>query len=83
MSRYQIRFIKKLHDDTGHSFNCVQGVVDIRRARNSERAVEAAKRRFERMKSIPRWDLHADILEVEIDERQPSLPRRRSLTKPS
>ncbi len=81
MSHYQIRFIKKLHDDSGHGYNCLQGVIDIRSARDSQRAVEAAKRRFERMKRIPRWDLHADTLE--IDERQHNLPRGRSLTKPS
>jgi hypothetical protein len=80
MSHYQVRFIKRLHDDSGHSHNCLQGVVDIRRARDSQRAVEAAKHRFARMKRIPRWDLHADLFEVEIDERQPSLPRGRSLT---
>ena len=66
MSHYSVRFIKTLCDDTGHPHKCVEGVVDIRRARNRERAVQAAKRRFERMKRIPRWDLYADTFELDI-----------------
>ncbi|MEJ2376961.1 MAG: hypothetical protein P8Y71_16615 [Pseudolabrys sp.] len=80
MVQYHVRFIKNLYDDTGHGRRCVEGIVDIRSARDSDRAVQAAKRRFERMKRIPRWDLHADTFELEIDQREPDLPRGRSLT---
>ncbi len=83
MVQYHVRFIKNLWDHAGHPHRCVEGEVDIRRARDSDRAVQAAKRRFERMKRIPRWDLHADLFELEIDEREPDLPAARSLTKPS
>lgn len=83
MVQYHVRFIKNLYDDTGHGHRCVEGVVDIRRARDSGRAVQAAKRRFERMKRIPRWDLHADTFELEIDEREADLPPGRALTGPS
>jgi hypothetical protein len=74
MARYHVRFIKNLYDDTGHRHKCVEGVVDIRKARDSERALQAAKRRFERMKRIPRWDLYADTYELEIEEQGPDVP---------
>jgi hypothetical protein len=66
MANYRVRFIKTLCDDTGHQYKCIEGIVDVSRARNRNRAVEAAKRRFERMKGISRWDLYADTLELDL-----------------
>ena len=83
MAHYRVSFIKRLCDDTGHMHKCIEGVVDIRRARDRDRAVQAAKRRFERMKSIPRWDMYADTFELVNDERAPNLPPGRTLTNPS
>jgi hypothetical protein len=80
MVHYHVRFIKNLCDDMGHTHKCVEGAVNIRRARDRDRAVQAAKRRFERMKRIPRWDLYADTFELDIDEKQPNLPPGRALT---
>jgi hypothetical protein len=74
MTIHRVRFIKDLCDSTGHAHKCVQGVVNIGRARDTERAVRAAKRRFERMKGIKRWDLHADAFELVVDERAPNSP---------
>jgi hypothetical protein len=68
MVHYHVRFIKDLCDDTGHQHKCVEGIVDIRRARDQARAIQAAKRRFERMKRIPRWDLYADRFELDIEQ---------------
>lgn len=68
MVQYQVRFIKSLCDDTGHQHKCVEGVVKIREAKNQDRATRAAKHRFARMKRIPRWDLHADFVEVEVEQ---------------
>lgn len=67
MARYHVRFVKNLCDDTGHTHKCVEGIVDIRRARDSDRAIQAAKRRFERMKGISHWDRYADAFEVEVE----------------
>lgn len=83
MTVYHVRFIKDLCDSTGHAHKCVQGVVNIERARDSERAVRAAKRRFERMKRIKRWDLCADAFELIIDERTPNSPPERSPAAPA
>ena len=79
MAHYRVRFIKNICDATGHSHRCVQGIVDIGRARDRERAVQAAKRRFERIKKISRWDLHADTFELDFDEQKQALPSRRAL----
>jgi hypothetical protein len=65
MANYQVRFIKTLCDDTGHTHKCIEGIVEIR-AHGRNRAVEAAKRRFERMKRVPRWDLYADTFELDL-----------------
>lgn len=65
MAHYRVRFIKTLNDDTGHPHKCVEGIVEVRRARTRDRAVQAAKYRFERMRRIPRWDLHADTFEID------------------
>jgi hypothetical protein len=76
VAHYRVRFIKTLCDDTGHAHKCVEGVVDIRRARDRDRAVQAAKRRFERVKKIPRWGLYADSFELDI-EQEASTPNRK------
>lgn len=67
MTHYSVRFIKNLCDDTGHMHKCVEGVIDIRCARDRDRAVQAALRKFERMKRVPHWNLYADMFEVEIE----------------
>jgi hypothetical protein len=68
MARYRVRFVRNLCDDTGHQHKCVEGVVKIRQAKSLDRATRAAQHRFERMKRTPRWDLHADFVEVEVEE---------------
>jgi hypothetical protein len=60
MARYRVRFMKKLCDDSGHSHDCVEGIIYVRRAKSRDRAVRAAQRRFERLKRISRWQLYAD-----------------------
>jgi hypothetical protein len=39
----------------------------MRRARSVDRAVEAAKRRYERRRQVADWWLNADGVELEID----------------
>jgi hypothetical protein len=65
MSSHRIRFIKRLCDGTGHPHRCLQGVVEIRHARDADRALQAAKIRFARMRKIRRWDTHADNVEID------------------
>ena len=63
--RHTIRFTKLLCDDTGHSHKSTQAVIEVRRARNGERAIKAAQHRFARMHRSKKWDLHADGFEVQ------------------
>ena len=39
--------------------------IDIGSAEDVDRAVEAAKRDYERVRDVPDWTLHADEFEVE------------------
>jgi hypothetical protein len=67
MSRYRVIFFKSLLGIDGHPHKCLQQSIVIRRARSAERAVEAAKRRYERRCHVADWSLHADGVEIEID----------------
>jgi hypothetical protein len=66
---YRVIFFKNLLSTDGHQFRCLQQSIVIRRARSVERAVEAAKRRFERVCHAVDWKLHADGVELEVDQR--------------
>jgi hypothetical protein len=67
MTSYKVRFVKNLQSSDGHSFRCVQEVVEIHHAKSPDRAVQAAERRYERLRHVSNWKLYADILELEID----------------
>ena len=67
MSRYRVIFFNVLLGVDGHPDKCLQQSIVIRRARSAERAVEAAKRRYERRYHVAVWSLHADGVEIEID----------------
>ena len=71
---YRVSFFKALLSSDGHQFRCLQQSIVIRRARSVERAVEAAKRRFERRCRVTDWRLYADgvELEMEMDQHGPS-----------
>lgn len=64
MSQHQVRFMKRICDDTGHPHVCTQGVIEIRQAHTRDRAIQAAKHKFARMRKIKHWGMHADTLEV-------------------
>ena len=67
MTIYKVNFFKNLLSSDGHRFKCLQQAIEIRRARNVDRAVQAAERRYARFHRAPDWKLYADDLEVEID----------------
>src|SRR5436305_15203030 len=65
MTGYRVTFFKRLLSSDGHPFNCLQHTIEIRRAKNAERAIKAAERRYERLCHVPDWRLHADTFESE------------------
>ena len=67
MCRYRVSFFRKLLSSDGHESKCLQQSIVIRRAKSIERAVEAAKRRYERLCQVADWRFCADGLELEID----------------
>ena len=54
-------------DIDGHPDQYLQQSIVIRRAKSPERAVKAAKRRYERRCRLADWRLHAGGFEMEID----------------
>jgi hypothetical protein len=64
---YRISFFKNLPSSNGHPFKSLQKSVVIRRAKSVERAIEASKRRYERLCHLADWRLHADDVELQID----------------
>jgi hypothetical protein len=67
MSRYRVVFFKVLLGIDGRPDKHLQQSIVIRRARSAERAVEAAKRRYERRCRVADWRLRAHSFEIEID----------------
>ena len=70
MNTYRVSFIKKLTNSYGKPFDVCQRSIDIRRARDSDRAIAAAKWRFERREGIAKWFLHADYVEIDTLSRE-------------
>jgi hypothetical protein len=64
-AQYRVAFFKHLLSSDGHQFKCLQHVIEIRHARNAERALKAAEHRYERLCHVPDWRLYADTFELE------------------
>lgn len=66
---YRFNFFKNVISFDGHQLWSLQRSIVIRRARSIERAVEAAKLRFERLSHADDWRLQADGVELEMNFR--------------
>jgi len=64
MPSYRVSFINDIPRG-GKLLHCCQRSIVIRAARNAERAVEAAKKRFARLEGICNWNIHAGRIELE------------------
>jgi hypothetical protein len=64
VAAYRIKFMKKLADGPNQPETIYRSII-IRLARDSVRAVAAAKRRFERRECITHWRVHADRMKIE------------------
>jgi hypothetical protein len=60
MQRFRITFARELF---GVRFPI--GCVDVRHARDPERALRAAKLKFSRHYGVPDWRIRADVHEIE------------------
>ncbi len=65
MTGYRVTFFKDLLSSDGHPFKVLQRTITVARSKTADRAVQVAQRRFERVKNIPDWKLHADSVETE------------------
>ena len=64
MTSYRVCFINEIARNERLS-RCCQRSILIRLARNPERVIEAAKKRFARLERIRDWKLHAALIEIE------------------
>ena len=69
MTLYRVSFFKNLLSSDGHPSKALQRTIEVRRAKSAERAVKAAQWRYARSCALPDWTLHADVMEVQIDDR--------------
>jgi hypothetical protein len=71
MQGFRIKFLNRLLSSDGHAFECVQRAIPIRLAKDRDRAIRAAQRRFEKAEHISNWRLHAQSFEVEEADNAP------------
>ena len=67
MPSYRVSFIHEIARNE-KLFRCCQRSIIIRSARTSERAIEAAKKKFARLEGIRDWKFHASLIDVETIE---------------
>lgn len=86
MTRYHVRFLKKLCNDTGHECVTCQGEFLVQSA-STGMAIEEAESSFCEMRKTDRWDLFADTVEIRImggrDAFAPRLIRTARVASPS
>jgi hypothetical protein len=70
MACYRVSFFNDLSNSNGKWFKCLQRAVVIDSAEDTEDASEKAKREFERLESIPKWEIHAQYFEIEKAARE-------------
>jgi hypothetical protein len=63
--RWRVNFFKDLVGSDGQSSSRLQQSVEISGVENVNRAVDQAKRRYERLCRVPLWSLYADRLELD------------------
>ena len=71
MARYRVRFFKNLLSSDGHPFKVLQRMIAVARCETSDDAIRIAQHRFEHLEGIPDWKLHADLVEIEVDRKDP------------
>ncbi len=67
MSYYRVSFYKYLVSSDGHPTKALQAMFEVRGARNADRAIKVAQRRYERQCAVDDWTLHADEMDVQVD----------------
>ena len=73
MPRYRVCFMNEIPRNE-KLFRCCQRSIIIRSARTSERAIEAAKKKFARLEGIRDWKIHAALIEIEPIEVETKSP---------
>jgi hypothetical protein len=80
MSSFRVSFYNELVGSQGQVFKVCQRSVEVRSARSIDRAVAAAKRRFETEEGIGFWGHRAKSFEVER-VKTPALSEEKPIVK--
>lgn len=64
MQRFRVKFLKKVHDATGHEHKICQREFEVD-AESEAAAIEKAKTLFSSAEHSGEWSLRADAIEVE------------------
>lgn len=75
MTCYEVTFFKHVLSSDGHRFKAPQAAISVR-ADNIEEARRKAQSRFECLRGIPDWNLHADLVEVVATKSPSQIPAR-------
>jgi hypothetical protein len=67
MANYRVSFFRNGRGSRGHAISCLQEVIEVRHAKNLDRAVQTAERAFEHSHHVPHWWQYADFFELEIN----------------
>jgi hypothetical protein len=81
MPSYRVCFMNEIPRNE-KLFRCCQRSIIIRSARTSDRAIEAAKKKFARLEGIRDWKFHAALIEIEPIEVEAKLPVAAAQRKP-
>ncbi len=68
MTKYIAKFFKTLLSSDGHPCRVLQRVVRVNETESAQDATEIAEKCFEQAEHVPEWQLHADYLEISVDE---------------
>ena len=81
MTNYRVSFVKDVLSSDGHVFKCLQQVINIADAKNPGSAVETAQLRYQELRGIRDWKLHADYLELEADGKKIDYRQKRKSSR--
>ena len=73
MRHFRIRFCNDLTDSYGRQHHACQREIEVPASLGRDRAIEAAKREFERLEGISSWTHRARTIECELPTDSPAL----------
>ena len=70
MTTYRVKLFKNLLSSEGHPAKVLQRAIAVAGSPTSDDAITIAQNRFEQLEHVPDWKLHADLVEVERNDKE-------------